>query len=378
VEIAEKRQIREAIVSRTIGDRPLISYREFRNSPVPAGVKGYLAAAQLQAMNRMSGATAAGPAETTSGALVRKALLASLVADKQFSREEFIGEIGNAVEFLAGYLVTPQRSLLDMVFVKQSEVPVAAFLSALSLATEYRYLPVLLAEWIRRRNTPRVALEEVRRVLRSMDRRVVEKHTEEELVLLARPLFEFASFGEEGGTLRAPAADLRLFYEEKGLGRFWQGISAADGTGNRLIEFAFLKNPQQVAPSSVGPVADSPAVAEGDQKVEHGHHSSEQDRNHSGGNAQTSQPIRSSSPSLPDLSSMISSEERDLFVKRLFEHDGAFYSAIISSLNGISTWKEAALYLSQFYQTNDLDPFADHVVEFTDAIHRRYVHEGVS
>jgi hypothetical protein len=38
----------------------------------------------------------------------------------------------------------------------------------------------------------------------------------------------------------------------------------------------------------------------------------------------------------------------------------------------LPTWKEASAYLQQIYEINDLDPYAEDVVEFTDTIHQRY------
>lgn len=375
--MGESGPLLEAIISRTIGGRSEIRYRDLRRAPVPAGIKGYLAAAQTQAMNGMPGGQIDDPG--TTGVLVRRALLASLVAEKTYQREEFIGELRKAVRFLSGYLVTPQRSLLEAVFGNSTEVPVATLHRVLSFATEYQYLPDLLTAWIRRKGSPKVGREEVRRVLRAIDLRVAAKHSEKELVELARPLFEFASLGEQGRVLRAPAHDLSLFYTEKGVDSFWQKVSSAVGQNHRLIEFDSLKNPPPARPPSIRPEAEGAPTADPEpvgipESPEH----EPDDHGPREESEMRAEAVGSAVPSLPDLSHLISAEQESLFVKRLFEHDSAFYTAILSSLNEIATWKEAALYLSQFYQTNDLDPFADDVVEFTDAVHRRYLHEGVS
>ncbi|MBM2846545.1 MAG: hypothetical protein HW407_1857, partial [Bacteroidetes bacterium] len=47
--------------------------------------------------------------------------------------------------------------------------------------------------------------------------------------------------------------------------------------------------------------------------------------------------------------------------------------AVIAALNGISTWQEASAYLQELFQMNGLDPYADEVIAFTDAMQQRYM-----
>ena len=76
---------------------------------------------------------------------------------------------------------------------------------------------------------------------------------------------------------------------------------------------------------------------------------------------------------LTDLREIIQGHTRSKFVKRLFGRDENRYEDTISSLNNAGTWRGAALLLNSLYIENGLDPFDPDVVEFTDAIHRRYL-----
>lgn len=76
---------------------------------------------------------------------------------------------------------------------------------------------------------------------------------------------------------------------------------------------------------------------------------------------------------LIDLREIIQGHTRSKFVKRLFGRDENRYEDTISSLNNAGTWRGAALLLNSLYIENGLDPFDPDVVEFTDAIHRRYL-----
>jgi len=69
---------------------------------------------------------------------------------------------------------------------------------------------------------------------------------------------------------------------------------------------------------------------------------------------------------------MLSGEQHDIFVKKLFADDHAYFSKVMTALNGMESWKVASLYLSNFYDSNGLDPYADEVIEFTDIVHQRF------
>ncbi len=75
---------------------------------------------------------------------------------------------------------------------------------------------------------------------------------------------------------------------------------------------------------------------------------------------------------LTNLYDIITQEQRERFIEKVFKKDDAYYTGIMTALNTTLTWKQASLYLNELYQTNGLDPFTDEVVEFTDAIHSRY------
>jgi hypothetical protein len=46
---------------------------------------------------------------------------------------------------------------------------------------------------------------------------------------------------------------------------------------------------------------------------------------------------------------------------------------VIAALNRITSWSEASAYLQELFQMNGLDPYAEEVIAFTDAIQHRYM-----
>ena len=77
-------------------------------------------------------------------------------------------------------------------------------------------------------------------------------------------------------------------------------------------------------------------------------------------------------PMPPDIRRLIDVHERSRFVKRLFDRNEEKYEDTITALNTAATWKEAARLLNALYTSSGLDPFDADVVQFTDAIQRRY------
>jgi hypothetical protein len=84
----------------------------------------------------------------------------------------------------------------------------------------------------------------------------------------------------------------------------------------------------------------------------------------------------SEEPQLPDLNTMIPDDQRQRFIRKVFRRDEKYYMGIIAALNKTRNWKEASHYLNKLYQVNRFDPFAKEIVEFTDAIQKRYEPTG--
>jgi len=327
---------------------------------IPSGIKGFLFGRLL---NRYSGAT---PVSSVSGPM-SEALLRTLAFEHRYERSEYLEDLQLATGFLSTYLIRPRKSLLRWIFGPHVEAPGATLQGKLLHVTNYRYLTLLLEAWIEKHRMTTVSEEQLESLIADIDNRVVARHSDPELVLLARPIFGFALFGATTPNPEVPLETLREFYLEKNLDTFWgqveQGLAGARTVGfSALMTCVKGFRNTSAKPAEVSPPEIQPAQVEQPEPVQT--------------RSEETEPVFvPNSSQLPDLVDFISDDKKEVFVKAVFEHDSAYYTAVIASLNSIATWKEAALFLSQFYQTNGLDPFADEVVEFTDAIHDRY--EGV-
>jgi hypothetical protein len=353
-----------ALALETIGDRESVTFRSISDARVPPGVTRFLFSRLLEALP--------GPGTGSESSPLTEALHRTSALEHQYERSEYLTSLSSAVEFLADYLVHPRASLLHWITGGRNDVSVQSIEKKLAAIHDYRYLPIVLSAWLTREGVRMVTREQLSSVISSIDDRVMQNHSPDELGLLARPIFAFNRFG---GSLEVPTTVLREFYLEKGLSSFWEKVeehlgpvvqsvplggllSAIRLPAAKPVPTTFVEAAVVVPVEPPRPEIEAPVPPDQPAQVETAGLSPE--------------PPKMQSWPLPDLASLISLDLKQMFVEKVFGRDLDFYKAVVASLNEIATWKEAALFLSKFYQANALDPFSDEVVEFTDIVHHRY------
>jgi hypothetical protein len=81
----------------------------------------------------------------------------------------------------------------------------------------------------------------------------------------------------------------------------------------------------------------------------------------------------SSGGMLVNLQSLFSPSEEKTFIKRLFNKDELLFREALDRLNLMVDWHEASKYLQEMYITNDVDPFSEAAILFTDKVQRRFL-----
>ena len=77
-------------------------------------------------------------------------------------------------------------------------------------------------------------------------------------------------------------------------------------------------------------------------------------------------------PALHPLELLIEDDERKRFIRKLFNGDTAYFEVVVQTLNKITTWKEASLYLDEIFLVNGVDPYSTDSVNFTDKVYTRF------
>ena len=75
---------------------------------------------------------------------------------------------------------------------------------------------------------------------------------------------------------------------------------------------------------------------------------------------------------LPDLTTVITPEQRRRFVVTLCDRDADFYDLMIARLNEMRSWQDAKGYVREVFEINAIDPFLDEAIEFTDIVQQRF------
>lgn len=79
---------------------------------------------------------------------------------------------------------------------------------------------------------------------------------------------------------------------------------------------------------------------------------------------------------MPSLELMIEDDERKRFIRKLFNGDTAYFNIVIETLNKMTSWKEASLYIDEIFLMNGVDPYSTDSVNFTDKVYTRFSHKS--
>jgi hypothetical protein len=249
-------------------------------------------------------------------------------------------------------------------------------------------------------------------LVRNIDDQVVQQHNSRELAYLSRPVFEFLL---QHTIIEGKAIPLRpviVFFEDKHmmlLKEYIERICQIRGTDQLTIEqlAGIIEDlhsgsaatrlrehlPQASTPESSGeiefPGNQTPLPMHEEGPFEHvpsglpptpqEHTSPFQPNDRRNiplsltftGMTETAHGDMTSS-NLPELKGIINEQRRARFIKSVFHNDEAYYNVVVDALNGMTTWRDASLYLEALYNTSGVDPYDANVVEFTDLIQHRF------
>ncbi len=374
----------QTIAARTIGPADSLSLKEFLAADIPRGVKAYTSAEVVRWLDRdlhASPALSRLDAGVPGLAQLSRGFLRSVAPFYVFPRSDLMITIDNAVHFLENYLCRPQWTLENFIFEQNPGAPVSQVRAKLEYLAEFAYYRKLLERVIQQRGWREVLVEDFRSLVIQIDDQVVKQHDPRELALLVKPMFDFLLLCDAPHDAPIPLRPVLVFLEDKKLKilkEYIEDICRIRGRAEitldeltRFIEDLYLGQPsaQEPARAQVPPPAPAPdAFPEGA-----GHPRSDLDRKNVAlsltfAGMQEGQPTET----LPDLNSLIPEEQRSMFIRKIFMKDEDYYGGIITALNNLHSWKDATQYLNQLFEINNLDPFAAEVIEFTDAVQKRF------
>ncbi len=428
--------IRGTLASRTIGERRSYHLEEALKAEIPRGVKAYLQAEVERWLERDLRASPTFARVDDQAAPyvnhVTETFLRAVSASYSFARDQFLTTLDNALRFTENFLCRPRWTLENFLFDDKDILLLHEFRSKLKYLADYKYFATVLERITVEREWSEIHGAEIRPLIRKIDDEVVRCHGPGELALLTRPIYEFLLLTEDPFSKPISVDPLLIFFQDKGLSPLRQFIEeichirqradlSLEELASIVEDFYPSEETQQERPPGA-PVKESsreqavsppepqreavppeqgeniePPSAEGTRKSgepethitpdvgsirptavppppEEPPSIPPQQKRENASLTLTYAGLRQEERTLsfPDLLEMVDEKKRELFVKKLFANDDAYYAAVMTTLNGLQTWKEASRYLSNFYDVNSLDPYEDEVIEFTDIVHQRF------
>ena len=423
--------ILQLLTERTIGQQDTIPLKDVFGSPIPKNVKKYFQCEVVRWLSsdlRSTPSFSRIPPNAKNASAIMESMLQSLAPEYTFDRKEFISTLENAVHFLENYLCRPHWTLEHFLFEKEEQISVDSMEPNLEYFTDYSYLRDLIGRAVRLRGRTEIHRADFRSLIEKIDEQVVTAHSPYEMALLTKPIYDFLCLEEATVDRVIPLKPILVFFDDKKMKTVKEYIEhSANARGQsdlslaglgRILDshFAGVSHLEEELPSVTPQEAinkitiPQPSPSELRDDIDAGEEIPEtvipDERLLPGEDslADESEPVVPTVPEqttppaesprqktnptlsltfaglketqqarpLPDISSIITQEQKDRFHEKMFKNDDAYYAGIIAALNRTPTWKEASRYLNVLYQTNGLDPFAEEVVEFTDVIHSRY------
>ncbi len=417
----ETETIKQVLADRTIGPRRAIIVHEIEEADIPRGIKAYLLAEVMQWLRqdlRSTRSFSRLDIESPGTVRIEHAFLRTLARAYVFPREEFLLVLDNAVHFLENYLCRPRWTLQHFVFEEKERVPLEEARARFAYIAEYEYLPRLIDLAAQRKGWTELHAPDFQHLVSRIDDEVVNQHSPRELAGLAMPIFEFLRLASEPAEDTIPVKPLLVFFADKSMTFLQEYIENICRIRNqdRISQLGLAEltddlyqgggKPDYSAPSHRDRVAGEPTPALPDTPppelpsapVTVPAPETYQEKPSDTSPPAESQPrqeppprtpvrphtplnpalsltfsgMKESGPTLPDINTLIDERQRDRFIRKIFLKNEIHYLEVIGALNAARTWKDASLYLNRFFEINDLNPFADEVIEFTDVIEKRF------
>jgi hypothetical protein len=405
--------IMNAVSARTIGEAESIRLRGLLAANLHPAIKAYFKARvqQLLLQERLTEVRSKKfPYALPEVVRLQEQIDVLLVHNYEFGQYDFALMLDHAVHFQFNFLCRPQWTLLNFIFENQRRRPTSDIRRKLRYCVDYAYYSEIIKRFIEERGLAEMEYGEFSELLEKIDNEIVARHSSVELALMTRPLLRFIE-----SALPVPPAKLAdsripinaaiVFFEDKKLNEIKSRLEAErDNNGateislkqlaniiekvrtkNEDAEVAFPEDqvetpkadekqteklPEETPQSAPVFVLKPPVKVfsdfEEDEPVSVPQ-STQTEETGVGFNGDFAD-----SGILVNLHSLFSPSEEKTFIKKVFQKDELLFRESLDQLNKMNEWKEASQYLQQIFLTNEIDPFSEVAIMFTDKVQRRF------
>jgi hypothetical protein len=408
---SEIEMIMNAVRARTIGEAESIRLRDILHADLHPALKAYFRARVWQMLHQER------QTEVRSKKLpyglpeimrLKEQIDILLVYNYVFGQHDFTLMLDHAVHFQFNFLCRPQWTLLNFIFENQRRRPTSDIQRKLEYCVDYAYYAEIIKRYIDDRGLAELTYEEFSELLEKLDQEIVARHSSVELALMTRPILRFIDSAREHAG--QPLADSTIpinaaivFFEDKKLDDIKERLETERDanaisevslrqlanviekvrTGNEAAETVFPEDhPEEMQPAAT-PAEVKPEIEAQPQKPKSPVMIfSDFDEDLPVVTPEVAQiqetvgePIvlDASAGALVNLQSLFSPSEEKTFIKKVFNKDELLFREALDRLNMMADWLVASKYLQEMYITNDVDPFSEEAILFTDKVQRRFL-----
>jgi hypothetical protein len=413
----EIEMIINSVRSRTIGEAESIRLKDVLAANVHQAIKAYFKARVeqlLQHERQLEVRSKKFPYALPEVVRLQEQSDLLLVHNYEFGRHDFEGMLDHAVHFEFNFLCRPQWTLLSFIFENQRRRSTSDIERKLKYCVDYAYYAEIIRRYIEDRGLAELTYEEFGSLLERIDQEIVARHSSVELALMARPMLRFieAALPIQAGTsaeAHIPINAAIVFFEDKKLNVIKERLeSERDGNGIADISLLQLANmiekvrtgnegaevsmpepahqekeapPDQAPQPEEKPAAPAEAdpVSKAPVKVYSDFDENELPADEAlteGAREEQPAPATDHAEEVQDMHSLFSASEQKLFIRKIFRKHDIEFRLALDELNKIEDWEEAARYLKEIFLLNDVDPFSDEAILFTDKIQSCYPPTG--
>ena len=403
--------IMNAVRARTIGEAESIRLRDILHADLHPALKAYFKARvwqMLQQERQTEVRSKKLPYGLPEIMRLQDQTDLLLVYNYVFGQHDFTLMLDHAVHFQFNFLCRPQWTLLNFVFENQRRRPTSDIRRKLEYCTDYAYYAEIIKRYIDERGLAELTYEEFSDLLEKLDQEIVARHSSVELALMTRPILRFIDTARKH--VDRPLADSSIpinaaivFFEDKKLNEIKDRLEA-DRDGNAMTEVSLRQLANVIEKVRTGDDAAEAVFPED--------HPEEQPSGATPADVKPEIEARPEKPKLPvkifsdfeedlsvvtpevariqetvgepiamdgsagmlvNLQSLFSPSEEKTFIKKVFNKDELLFREALDRLNLMADWRDASKYLQEMYITNDVDPFSEEAILFTDKVQRRFL-----
>ncbi len=416
--------IMNTVRAKTIGGSDSIELRAILNADIHPAIKAYFkneVERNLQEERKEESRSKRFPYALPEVVSLQRQIDLILVNRYEFDQTEFENLLDQAVHFQFNYLCRPRWTLQNFVFGDHRRSSAAEVIRKFRYCVNYEYFGRVFKRYISERGLVEFTYEEFRSLIRKIDSAITQQRTPKELGSLMQEMLSFVVAGipDSSNLITGPSLPINaaiVFFEDKEmlnvmaalehernskeisqvsieqLGRMLETILDREGRDEELARRTeeAVREPEPVLAETEVPNTNdaekdrgqSAAAQELPQEIEPvDEKDGQRDLQNAlekawAGSVQTQKkerkPKRKRKLKGKDFFSFFTPQEQKQFTRNLFAKDDAIFHSVLDRLSDTSDWGAAAVVLDAIFLENNIDPYSEDAILFTDMIYDHF------